>query len=113
MANKPLKGINFPGLEDTYTVPTVTNGTITLCQGDWYLFDDGLYRNDSNDGNCTGVTTDATVIVTPDPSMPDSLSNYIKCGVRCVGQSEELLIFAADIDPNEYDDIIVNYTVLA
>ena len=113
MANKPLKAINFPGLLDTYIVPTITNGTLNLAQGDWYLGDDGLYHNDENDGNCVGVTADATVIVTPDPSNTDGFNWYIECGVRCVAQGEEALFFAADADPNEGDDIVVNYTVFA
>lgn len=113
MANKPLKGINFPGLEGTYIVPTITNGALTLAQGDWYLGDDGLYHNDENDGNCVGVTADATVIVTPDPYIPDNFNMYVEYGIRCVSQGEELLFFVADKDPNEGDDIVVNYTVLA
>ena len=94
-------------------IPTIINGTITLVQGDWYLGDDGLYHNDENDGTCPGVTADATVIVTPDPSNADSFNWYIECGIRCVSQGEETLFFVADTDPNEYDDIVVNYTVLA
>ena len=113
MANKPLKAINFKGLPDTYIVPTITNGTLNLAQGDWYLGDDGLYHNDENDGNCVGVTADATVIVTPDPYIPDNFNMYVECGIRCVSQGEELLFFVADKDPNEYDDIVVNYTVFA
>jgi hypothetical protein len=91
----------------------ITNGTITLAQGDWYLGDDGLYHNDENDGTCTGVTADATVIVTPDPSNTDGFNWYIECGVRCVTQGEETLFFVADTDPNKGDDIVVNYTVFA
>jgi hypothetical protein len=91
----------------------ITNGTITLAQGDWYLGDDGLYHNDEGDGACSGVTADATVIVTPDPSMLDSFNAYIDCGIRCVDQGLDALFFVAEKDPNEYDDIVVNYTAFA
>jgi hypothetical protein len=99
--------------EATIGVIGMINGSITLAQGDWYLGDDGLYHNDEGDGACSGVTADATVIVTPDPSILDSFNAYIDCGIRCVDQGLDALFFVAEKDPNEYDDIVVNYTAFA
>lgn len=108
MANKPLKGINFPGLEDTYTVLSMSNGTVTLVASNWYLNTDGLYQIDCE--SVDYVAADVTVVVAPNPAT-ENFNAYIENGVRCIDQGVETLAFVANTQPTV--DITVNYTVFA
>ena len=82
MANKTLKTIRFPGLPDTYTIPSEAKAqTVVINVADW-----------ANSTSCTksviGVTADSIVIV--DTSVGS---------VECTGQGAGTLTFTAMSTP--------------
>lgn len=107
MANKQLKTIKFAGLDDTYTVLSMANKTLTITADEWFdengvitWLDDTLDIDFSN----------GTLIVTPESSATDSYNEYIKCNVRCSSSRNGEIVFIADTQPTI--NLIVNVTSL-
>lgn len=86
--------------------------TYVLSQGDWqeggtypYYYEAGSEQYPDN-----RFDEQSTIFISPVPDNTN-LELYTKHNIRCVEQGAGYLVFVADTDPNQDDDIAVNITI--
>lgn len=105
MGSNKVTGIGLPteatdAANKSYVDSKKKTATVTLSVAGW--------SGNIQTVSVIGVTSDNTVIVSPDP---DSFSDYADSGVRCTGQDSNTLTFVCDDVPGV--PLIVNVVILA